>query len=189
MLIYPLSIRCFISFYQEESTRSQYGCCITEKVILNDTIVKMFLFRPGIREEEIQFINFSGGEYFWYFLSKHFQENHIFPSLACTFLIGANQSFEFEFYSHTRCIRIIASIIAEEVPHARPYLEHQFVLSEKFLPFAFLSKHLCLIAPNTGMFSDFLDVNILVGHGEIVAKKEILQEILTRLLDSHPILS
>lgn len=38
------------------------------------------------------------------------------------------------------------------------------------------------------MFGDFLDVDILVGHVQIVAKKEILQVILTHLLDSHPIL-
>lgn len=38
------------------------------------------------------------------------------------------------------------------------------------------------------MLSDFLDIDILVGHVQIVAKKEILQEILTRLLYSHPIL-
>ena len=38
------------------------------------------------------------------------------------------------------------------------------------------------------MFGYFLDVDILVGHGEIVAKKEILQEILPRLLYRHLIL-
>lgn len=175
MFIYPFCIRCFVSFDEEESARSEYRCCITEKVILNDTIVKMFLFRPGIREEQIQLVDFSGGKYLWYFLPEYFEENHIISPLARTFFIGTNEPFVFELYAHTRCIGIIASVIAKEVSHARPYLEHQLILSEEFFPLPFLSKHLCLIAPNTWMFGDFLDIDILVGHMQIVAKKEINQ--------------
>lgn len=175
MFVYPLSIRCLISFYQEESTRSEYRSCITKEIILNDTIVKMFLFRPGIREEEIQFINFSGSEYLWYLLTKYFQENHIISPLARTFFIGTNEPFVFELYAHTCCIRMIFGIITQEVSHTRSYLEHQLLFSEEFLPVPFLSKHLCLIAPNTWMFGNFLDIDILVGHVQIVAKKEILQ--------------
>ncbi len=147
----------------------------------------MFLFRPGIREEEIQFINFSGGEYFWYFLTEYFQENHIFPSLAFTFLISADESLEFEFYSHTRSIRIIASVIAEEVSHPRAYLEHQFVLSEKLLPLTFLIKHLCLIAPNARMLSDFLDVDILIWHARVVCNSGEFASIIIRELYLHPL--
>ena len=147
----------------------------------------MFLFRPGIREEEIQFIDFSGSEYLWYLLTKYFEQDHIISPLPRTFLIGADESLEFELYSDTRCIRIITSIIAEEVPHTSPYLEHQLLLSEEFLPSSFLSKHLCLIAPNAWMFSDFLDVDILVGHVRVVFSSGNFASIIIRELYPHPL--
>lgn len=67
-------------------------------------------------------------------------------------------------------------IIAEKISHAGADLEHEFLFSEKRFPLPFHGLHFRFVRKNMRMFCDFLDVDILVGHVQIVLTREINQE-------------
>lgn len=165
MFIYPLGIRSFISFYEKKSSWHQDRSCISEKIVLNHAVFMVSFFWPWIRKEEIQLIHFSLCKYLGYFLSKNFQQDDIISPLTSRFFVGTNESFIFEFYSNTGHVWAISSIVTKKISHTRPYLKHQFFFSEKLFPLALFRTHNILIRVDMRMFSDFLDVDILVRHG------------------------
>ncbi len=121
-------------------------------------------FWPWVREEQIQLIDFFWSKYFRNLLPVDFEKDNIISPLSCTFFIRAYQPLIFELYTYTRHLWSVGSVITKKIPHACTDFEHQFVFSEKLLPFSFFCAHEILIRIDMIVFSNFLDVDVLVGH-------------------------